>query len=191
MKLEKAALQMMLKGLGWSDLAHNRRWLARAIVAKEQGLADAAVKKYAATKDDAELPVTEQATMAEPAPAGGPSTSALLEAIAGANGMGALRALQADVVERHGDQAWTDELAEAVRLRAQQFAAQQHIEARGSLFAEIAGAQTQQDLKDIWERVTIGSSVPENWTEDLAQAGAARLAQIKATTPPPPANPFA
>lgn len=218
MKLDKAPLQMLLKGKGWTDISHNRRWLARAIVALEMGLDGPAVKKYAAAKDDTPVgertipdqPGSERVTAQRaaerpdlyqsdgiPIPAeraqvdSGPSTATLLEAIAGANSMAAIRALQADVVERRGDQAWTDDLAKATQQRAIELSAQQHAEATASTLAEIKAATTKEELKNIWDRVTIGNSIPENWTTELATAGLAQLEAIRSATPPPPANPFA
>ena len=58
--------------------------------------------------------------LAEHVPTQGPSAATLLEAIAGANNVGAIEALRSDLVERRGDQAWTDELVAATRKRAEQ-----------------------------------------------------------------------
>lgn len=195
MKLDKAPLQMHLKKVhGWTDDAHNRRWLARAIIALEDGLTGAAVKKFAAAKDDETTPdgkLTGAAAAAvERAEATGPSATVIHQAIAGANSMAALRALQADVVERRGDQAWDEGMVEAARQRAVELSAQQHAEASESILREIASAPSKVALKDIWERVTVGNSVPEQWTEEMTKAGLDRLDEIAKATPPPPANPF-
>lgn len=207
MKLDKAPLQMLLKNtFGWTDNAHNRRWLARAIVALEQGLTGRDVVKYAAAKDDGPpaqevfstetfvpMPVneTDQASFAEIV--AGPSTETLLEAIAGAHSEGAINALRQDVVERRGDQAWTDELVTAARARVLELVGAEGnaVGTEERALAQIASANSQAALKEIWDRVTLGNTVPEYWTQKLTDAGLARLEEIKRATPPPPANPFA
>lgn len=197
MKLDKAPLQMLLKKtFGWTDDAHNRRWLARAVVALENGLTGREVVKYAASKDDT-APITKDLeqvgqVIAEHVPQG-PSTETLLTAIAGANSEGAIEALRKDLVERRGDQAWTDELVEAARARVLEL-----LSANGNAvgdtartLAQIKSASSKEELKDIWERVTLGNSVPEKWTDEFTREGLHRLDELAKTTPPPPANPFA
>lgn len=203
MKLDKAPLQMELKKRGWTDISHNRRWLARALVVIGQGWTDAAmIKKYAAAKDDwspeqgytapaigGEIPIDDPAHPSHEQQ--GPSTATLLEAIAGANNVGAIEALRSDIVERRGDQAWTDELVAAARRRSEELTAPGDTdEERAAILKEIEHAKSQEDLKNLWVRVTIGGSVPENWSDEMTSAGNARLEAIRAATPPPPANPF-
>jgi hypothetical protein len=221
MKLDKAALQMLLKKtFGWTDLSHNRRWLARAVVAIEAGkeaggeLDSRQIVKYAAAKDDGPpitkdlaqvaevlqehvpmtVPEAAQAVAAADAErAAGPSTATLLEAIAGAHSEGAINALRQDVVERRGDQAWTDELVTAARARVLELLGAENnaVGTEERALAQIASANSQAELKEIWDRMTLGNTVPEQWTQKLTDAGLARLEEIKRATPPPPANPFA
>jgi hypothetical protein len=201
MKLDKAPLQMLLKSdYDWTDNAHNRRWLARAVVALEQGLTGRDVVKYAAAKDDGP-PLIDAAAIAEAqrfddatdAQSAGPSTATLLEAIAGAHSEGAINALRQDVIERRGDQAWTDELVAAARARVLELLGSMDnaVGAEERALAQIASASSQAELKEVWDRMTLGNTVPENWTQKLTDAGLARLEEIKRATPPPPANPFA
>lgn len=209
MKLDKAPLQMELKKRGWTDISHNRRWLARALVVIEQGWTDQAmIKKYAAAKDDWSpeqgytAPATEAApitkdleqvgqVLAEHVPTQGPSAATLLDAIAGANNVGAIEALRSDLVERRGDQAWTDELVAATRKRAEQLGELPISQgAAGSVFVNIETAENQEQLKSLWVRTTIGGSIPERWSTLMTEAGTARLEALRAATPPPPANPF-
>lgn len=194
--LDKAQMQSLLKARWqWIDDAHNRRWLARAIIALEQGwTVPAQIKKYAAAKDDDDAPVLSLEGALQTAvdtgavvPAG-PSTATLLEAIRGANSAGAINALRTDIVERRGDQAWTDELVETARVRLVELG-ESSDEAR--TLALIQAAESKEALKDIWDRVTLGNTVPENWTPKMTELGVARLDEIKRATPPPPANPFA
>lgn len=203
MTMDKAPLQQLLKKtFGWTDDAHNRRWLARAVVALEQGLTGREVVKYAAAKDDQTNPgqpelsgSTAQQVQApsEQTIPQGPSSETLLEAIAGANSEGAIDALRKDIVERRGDQAWTDELVTAARARVLELLGSvgNAVGAEERALAQIASATTQAELKEVWDRMTLGNTVPENWTQKLTDAGLARLDEIKRATPPPPANPFA
>jgi hypothetical protein len=194
-KHDKAALQNILKSQhGWTDGNHNRRWLARAIIAIEDGMADAkAIVKFAAAKDDGTA-VADVTTLTEaPAPEPqGPSTATHLEAIAGAHSLGAIEAYRKHLVEQRGDQAWTDELAAAAKARVSWLDTANGTAPSTAVLAlrQIAEAQSSQDLAQIWEQVTLGNSVPEAWTAELHAAGLARLEAIKAETPPPPTNPF-
>lgn len=194
MKLDKAPLQMLLKNtFGWTDNAHNRRWLARAVIALEGGLKDRDVVKYAAGKGPVvEPPEVPQDHPAFDAPTG-PSTATLLEAIAGANSEGAINALRQDIIERRGDQAWTDELVAAARTRVLELVGAEGnaVGEEARTLAQIKAAESQEALKEIWDRVTLGNTVPEKWTQAYTDAGLARLDEIKRATPPPPANPFA
>jgi hypothetical protein len=182
------------------------------VVALESGLKDRDVVKYAAAKDDGPpapevfstetfvpqgpmtIPEAAQAVAkADAARAAGPSTETLLEAIAGAHSEGAINALRQDVVERRGDQAWTDELVTAARARVLELLGSMDnaVGAEERALAQIASANSQAELKEVWDRMTLGNTVPENWTQKLTDAGLARLEEIKRATPPPPANPFA
>lgn len=202
MKLDKAPLQMELKKRGWTDISHNRRWLARALVVIEQGWTDQAmIKKYASAKDDwspeqghtapAEEVVTQDATNAVAEIVQGPSVSALSEAIAGANSVGALEALRADIVERRGDQAWTEALVAEVRNRAYELGELPISEtSAAAVLGLINQAPNQEALKNLWVRTTLGGSIPERWQLSMTEAGTARLKTIAAALPPAPTNPF-
>lgn len=202
MQLDKAPLQQLLKKtFGWTDDAHNRRWLARAVVALEQGLTGSAVVKYAAAKDDTaptvNVPQTGNETLGLSVDGAqvstGPSTETLLTAIAGAHSEGSIEALRKDLVERRGDQAWTDELVEAARARVLELigAEGNAVGEEARTLAQIKAAESKEALKDIWDRVTMGNTLPEKWTDEFTKAGLARLEEIARATPPPPANPFA
>jgi hypothetical protein len=198
MGLDKAPLQMLLKKtFGWTDDAHNRRWLARAVIALENGMTGRDVVKYAASKDDgAPMTVPEAAqavAQADAARAAGPSSATLLTAIAGANSEGAIEALRKDLVERRGDQAWTDELVSAARARVLELlsASGNAVGDAARTLAQVKSASSKEELKDIWDRVTMGNTVPEKWTDELTNAGLNRLDELAKATPPPPANPFA
>lgn len=201
MKLDKAPLQMELKKRGWTDVSHNRRWLARALVVIEQGWTDQAmIKKYAAAKDDwspeqgytapapeNELPKAQTNGPDNP----GPSTETLASAIAEANSVGAIEALRSYIVERRGDQAWTEALVAQARNRAYELGELPiSASATQAVFDQIAYADNQEELKDLWVRTTIGGSCPERWTQAMTDAGTARLAAIAAALPPAPTNPF-
>lgn len=219
MKLDKAPLQQLLKKtFNWTDDAHNRRWLARAVVALEQGWTDARqIKNFAAAKDDLcewrlpdgsvkterEMmgaaaksdvipPATTDQHPAYDAPTG-PSSETLLTAIAGAHSEGSIEALRKDLVERRGDQAWTDELVAAARARVLELVGAEGnaVGEEARTLAQIRAAESKEMLKDIWDRVTMGNTLPEKWTDALTKAGLDRIAELKAATPPPPANPFA
>lgn len=207
---DKAALQNILKAQhGWTDGNHNRRWLARAIIALEQGLNARQVKNFAAAKDpecewtmpdgsvkseNAMTPAVADVTTLTEAPAPepqGPSTATHLEAIAGAHSLGAIEAYRKHLVEQRGDQAWTDELAAAAKARVAELNETRTTEiSPGVVLDQISRAMSSSDLAQIWEQATLGNSVPEAWTAELHAAGVARLEAIRAATPPPPVNPF-
>lgn len=208
MKLDKAPLQMELKKRGWTDDAHNRRWLARALVVIEQGWTDKAmIKKYASAKDDwsPQTGYTTPAPEAEPTTAGpasmgppdpapesqGPSAETLANAIAGANSIGAIEALRSDLVERRGDQAWTEALVAQARSRAYELGELPiSVGAHNAVVEQIERAASQEELKNLWVRTTVGGSIPERWIAAFTVAGEARLAAIAAALPPAPTNPF-
>lgn len=204
---DKAALQNILKAQhGWTDGNHNRRWLARAIIALEQGLNARQVKNFAAAKDpecewtmpdgsvkseNAMTPAVADVTTLTEAPAPepqDPSTATHLEAIAGAHSLGAIEAYRKHLVEQRGDQAWTDELAAAAKARVAEIGTAHDTAALA--LERIASAQSSHDLAQIWEQVTLGNSVPEAWTYELHEAATDRLADIKAAASPAPVNPF-
>lgn len=165
--MEKAELQMELKKRGWTDLSHNRRWLARALIVLEQGWTDEKmIRKYAAAKDDAggaasPMSVAEAARAVAVADADRYSTrrDTAVAAIIGAKSVGALAAFHSDFVQRHGDAAWTDELAEAAKARTAEL---DNVDTVATL-ARIELCDEQSDLAELWSEITLGGSVKSLW----------------------------
>lgn len=177
--MEKADLQMEIKRQrpSWTDLAHNRRWLARALVCIEQGWTDEKmIKKYAAAKDDTgggTVFVEDAPTEAAPDRAA-TRREVAITAIAGAASVGALAAFHRDFVERHGDAAWTDELAEAAKARASEL---DGVDA-AAILARVELCDEQSDLAELWSEVTLGGTVKSLWAPFEA-AGKARMGVIR------------
>lgn len=194
MKLDKAPLQMIIKNeFGGTDIAHNRRWLARWIVAAQNGMDHKEAAKYAAAKDDSVEVVKTGAKPFIPQPQTGPgSTEFLLRSIGNADSVAALEAIRANVVERRGDQAWTDELAQAARERAAELGATayQHSSPIDEVLDAIRKATEPAHIASLWSEVTVGGTVPENWThfKDVADQ---RMHEIQQAIGAPPANPYA
>lgn len=118
--------------------------------------------------------------------------SMTLSKIGNASSAGELQTINREVVRFGGDQAWTDEMTEAARVRVGQLdavtPAVPHPET--ILFDKIRVAENSSKLAEIWEEVTVGGSVPGNWTPAIHQASTARLAELNTARPPAPANPF-
>lgn len=183
--MEKAELQMELKKRGWADLAHNRRWLARALVCIEQGWTDEKmIRKYAAAKGD------EQTNPGQPPTSGSTPQQVQLSdeqtnraatrrevaltAIAGASSVGALAAFHRDFVERHGDAAWSDELADAAKARTTELDGVDH----AAVLARIELCEEQAELAELWSEVTLGGTVKSLWTP-FDTAAKARMGVIR------------
>jgi DNA adenine methylase len=195
---DKAQLQGILKRQhNWSDSNHNRRWLARAIVVLEQGWTDAkAVVKYASAKDDTITPTPAELQEAREEEQTIDRRTVALEAIAGADSVAALASLNKHWVERYGDAAWTDELTAAAKARTAELDAatgdgpSEALQREQVAFRKIAEATAPDQLASLWEFVTAGGSLPEAWTPKLDVEAKAQLEKIRASAPPPPANPF-
>lgn len=203
---DKATLQRVASGLGLEDLAHNRQWLADWIIAKRRGLDDAACVAYAKSKGT--IPLSGQVSaspQASPRVVDGvtqrPSTederqagdlSFIFKSIEGARSEGALEALRANVVERRGDHAWTDEMASAARRRALELIGSDNnaVGPAERVMARIGAATESTQIAALWSEVTIGGSAPENWIEPFKNAANVRLTEIQTAQGAPPANPY-
>jgi hypothetical protein len=113
----------------------------------------------------------------------------VLSKIGNAASAGELQTINRDVVRQGGDQAWTDAMTEAARVRVGQLDAVTP-QSDGNVLDKIRAASVPQDLAKLWEEITIGGSVPGNWTPAIDQASHARLAELNAARPPAPVNPF-
>lgn len=213
LKLDKAALQVKAKNEhGATDLAHNREWLACYIIARRHGCDEASAVMYAKSKGTMKIGTAASFSRAENAHAASPrideqgvtqrpsteperqagDLSFIFKSIEGARSEGAIEALRANVVERRGDQAWTDEMAAAAQVRVSELLA-----ASGNavgpverMLARITQATEPAHIAALWSEATIGGSVPENWSEPLKLAADRRMAEIQAAQPPMPANPY-
>lgn len=181
-KLPKAKLQTLCREAGITDLAHQRKHLARALVERRLGAAAPAEAPVA--------PVDQRAAASDDAFA-----RLRVGRVRKAGSVAELASIRSEVVRVDGDQGWTDELAEAARARAAELgepvgtggaAAAPH----STAVAQVQAAQTSADLARLWETWTVGGSAPERWSPEVDAAARARLAEIRAATPPPPANPF-
>lgn len=186
MTLEKAQLQSILKNKhNWRDDAHNRRWLARAIIALEQGwTVPKDIVRFAAAKDDT-TPVGVD--VVEPAPADRQESrrETALQAIAGAKSVAALAAFHKDWTGRYGEAAWTDELAALAKART----ADLDVLAESAVRVRIDAATKPEDLANVWNDVTIGGSAPSKW-EPYDHHAKSKLQQLREQQPPVAANPF-
>jgi hypothetical protein len=189
MRLDKAALQGKAKHEhGATDLAHNREWLACYIIARRHGCDESAAVAYAKAKGAAPLPGETPAAKASPEqPAA--DLSFIFKSIEGARSEGAIEALRLNVVERRGDQAWTDEMAEAARVKVTELLAASG-NAVSSTLARIQRATEPAHIAALWSEVTIGGSAPGNWSPDLKAAADRRLHEIQTAQGAPPANPY-
>lgn len=191
MTLEKAQLQSILKNKhNWRDDAHNRRWLARAIIVLEQGwTVPKDIVKFAAAKDDGEpaqpMTVPEAAQAVAEVDRTVARRSIALEAIAGAKSVAALAAFHQDWTGRYGEAAWTDELAALAKART----ADLDVLAESAVRARIDAATKPEDLANIWNDVTIGGSAPSKW-EPFDHHAKSKLQQLREQQPPVAANPF-
>jgi hypothetical protein len=183
MKLTKAELQGLAKERGCTDLAHHRKWLAEWIVAHPLGSSVQAPAQAS--------PVAPEPQVSSPGPAVNPdviNAGQVLEAIGRATSAVQVAEVRNRVVHIGGDQAWTDEMAAAAGAQVGRF--MEH-EKAGAVLQQISAAPDSQHLAAIWSEVTIGGSVPANWTTEFDAAGKARMAHLQSAAPPPPSNPFA
>lgn len=195
MKLDKAALQGEMKRAGGTDLAHNREWLACWIIARRLGENDAACVAYAKSKGTTPLgtavtPENPVPTNVQPAFPG--DLSFMLKAIEGAKSEGALLALRDNLVQRRGDQAWTDEMAEAARQKVLTFIAAENnaVSPESRALARVAQATEPQHIAALWHEVTQGGNNEAAWTDAIRQAADARMVEIRTAQGAPPANPY-
>lgn len=204
LKMTKAGVQQYGRDRGFTDLAHNRPALvklyaAAGLVAQtrfEDGKpvpTDSHGRALSIPGDTAELPAGPIGNGEDPTD---PRTDAFrrarLSEIAAAPSVADLWRINRSVVSRGGDQAWTDEMTEAARVRVAQLDADlSNITPMDSQLAEVVACNSQEQIGTLWERVTVGGSVPERWTAQLNDAAMQRLEQIRLATPPAAANPFA
>lgn len=182
MKLDKAQLQSVLKKrFVWNDLNHNRRWLARAIIALEDGVTPAsAVVKYAAAKEDGPPPAPPVAPSQKTYdPAG-----LIVQAISQMKTVDGIRILHDRRVAEHGDQGWTDEMTEAAKARVAELDAKNGTAPSfaAGVLQRIGVAAAQLDIKVIWDDVTLNGSDVERWTAEMQSAAEARMAEIRSMT---------
>ena len=109
--------------------------------------------------------------------------------IEGARSEGALVALRDNIVQRRGDQAWTDEMAEAAARRVNQLLAASGNTVSSTL-ARIQRATEPQHIAALWHEVTFGGSAEENWTADLKAAAEEQIHRIREAQGSPPPNPY-
>ena len=182
MKLDKAPLQMELKNrFGWTDNAHNRRWLARAIIALESGTTDPkAVVKYAAAKDDAE---PEKPAVAPSQKTYDPA-GLVLAAIGQMKTIDGIETLRNRRVAEHGDQGWTDEMAVAATARIAEIEEIERASAPSTMPStaivdRISTASGAAALAELWNEVTLGGTDVNRWTPAMQTAGEARMAALR------------
>ncbi len=191
-KFTKAQVQQYCREHGLTDLAHTKKVLVQMLGQAGRLAADNA-PVASLGKDPAELvgPVggSDPTDPHDPAFA-----AAMLRKITQAESAADLNRLHTYVVRVGGDQAWSDTMTEAARERLAEVDADQQPnpdQRHSATLAAVAECNSSQELADLWERVTVGGSVADNWPDEVNQAAQTRLAEIRAATPPPPANPFA
>lgn len=187
LKMTKAAAQEYGRSRGITDLAHNKPQLVK-IYAAAGILADGGPTQVQTPRlnDPAEL--TGPVNGSDPTDPRDPAFSTdVMRRIVQASTVGNLEEIRRYVVRRGGDQAWTDQMADVARQRANAIDGQNP---HGATVSRIQACQTVKDLSDLWEEVTVGGSRPEGWPDEVAEAGRVRLEQLHAARPPAPANPF-
>lgn len=189
MKMSKTEAQTYCRtvdpdGVG-RDLAHTKKVLVE-MLAKAGKLAPAGTVAAPAHRAD---PPSER-------PGSDIFRRLQLGRIQAATTVGDLQVLRNEIVKRHGDQAWTDELTEAARAKVAEIDSRPISQESNNTYVpnaldRIAAFTETEDLKRFWEEVTLGGSLPGNWTPELDQASRARLTELTNARPPAPANPFA
>jgi hypothetical protein len=198
-KVTKAEVQQYAREHGLTDLAHTKKVLVEMLGAAGKLAADGATLPVAKPSGDpAELPGAVPGLSDPTNPHDPAFRTTVLSKIRQASSVAVLGEIWSYVKRQGGDQAWSDEMAEAGRARAAELDAQvnttdtgpaQRAEAEG--WSLIQAAKSSHDLAQTWETVTVGGSAKERWTDALNHAAQARLAEIQAAAPPAPANPFA
>lgn len=111
----------------------------------------------------------------------------VLERVRRAATVADLAGVHAFVVRVGGDQAWTDQVAEAARARANEIDA---ANPNHAALSRVLACRTQADVAALWSELTVGGSRPEGWPEEVNLAALERVRQIELAAPPAPANPF-
>jgi hypothetical protein len=191
MKMSKAEVQQYCREHGnTGDLAHTKKVLVE-MLAKAGKLAAPGSQPTS----DGRVPATsahpDNLRTVPPSETPGSDVFRQLQLgrIKAAATVGDLQTLNRAIVTKHGDQAWTDELTEAARLRVAELDATHPSAA--TVLERIASAQRPEDLAKLWEEITVGNSAPGAWTPEIHQAANARMVELNNARPPAPANPFA
>ncbi len=185
-KLTKAQVQQYMRDHGMpDDLAHTKAILiARAV-------------QHGKVRPDGAPAPMSPAGSTPPADANGgvaavdiPGTpefiAHVLHLITTAGTVAQLQRTQQFVVRLGGDQAWTDQMTEHARHKANALDQPASPEA----VAQVKACQSQEDLAQLWTELTIGGSRPEGWPPEVDAAARARLIEIQNAAPAAPANPF-
>lgn len=176
--VQEYARQVDPLGVG-KDLAHNKKVLVEMLGKAGKLAAAGSVSSPAQTGPAPVMPAAASDT----------ATFRVLTMarIKQATTVGDLQLLNRTVVKERGDQAWTDEMTEAARLRVAEL--DQPVEP--TILDRITACTETDQLADLWNDVTVGGSVMAHWTPEVDQASRIRLAELNNSRPPAPANPFA
>lgn len=188
-KMQKAQVQEYCRSQGMtSDLAHTKGILITML--GQRGLL-AVPGAVTATSPMSQIMAGPPPPTEDP---NDPRTMAFrtmaLARINTAGSVGEMETIRKSIVKAGGDQAWTDEMTEVARARVAVLdSAKATSEALDSL-ALVAACDAPEQLAKLWEKVTVGGSLPGNWTPEIDQAARARLDEINNSKPAAPANPF-
>lgn len=199
MRLPKAELQRVLLGLDpGASVNHQRKILAAKIIKIQSGGRVATTTPKLAQQSQDHRPNKDPAVLpAGPATAGAedptdPHSAAFhrarLAEVAAAQSVGELGRIHQMVVRVGGDQAWTDALTEAARARVAVLDSGPLVD-NDDPAAMLRAVTDSRQVADVWERVTVGGSVPERWTPELRALADRLLAEL--TPAPTTTNPYA
>ena len=177
-KNDKATLQRMASDLGCRDLAHHRKWLAEWIIRQENVLAsgnETAPGTAAATA----------ATIEKDVPAA-ESTPFLLKQLAEADSVAAIKRIHDNIVQRSGEQAWTQAMQDVAQQRVNEL----DEDDEAATLGRITAATTTQELGVIWTDVTMNGALPSKWSAKLHERATAQAKKIAESAPPANSNPF-
>lgn len=193
-KMSKAAVQQYMRDHGMpDDLAHTKAILiARAAskgkTADQDVVSTADMAGRAHRKPEHALPPAD--ANGGVAPVDIPGTPEfignVIHRIETAATVGQIGQLQQWVVRQGGDQAWTDDMTERARTKANEL----DTPPSPTALDRVKACQSQEDLAKLWTALTIGGSRPEGWPPEIDAAARARLAEIQAAATAAPANPF-
>lgn len=189
-KVTKAQVQEYCRQVGMTDLAHNKKVLID-MLRQDGKLAPAGTPAPDAA------PKLHPGGPPPPRPddPSDPRTVAFVQLHLGrikvAATVGELQTIHNAVVRAGGEQAWTPELTEAGRRRVAELDAANVVPEGPTVMDRINAAQTIGDLATLYDEVTLNNTVPGNWTPEVDQYSKDRLAQLNASRPAAPANPFA